>query len=131
MKTKTLTYWVLVGIAVITIFSGLIQLIAPGFELRMLSAESTPTSRHFFAIVGMFMILFGAALLHALCSPTHHPIVVFWASLQKFGAFAAVGLGVLHHIFSPLALLVAGFDLCSGILGISYWVKIRRVERVV
>lgn len=126
MKDKDWSYWVLVGIAVITIISGLVQLIAPGFELRMLSAEATPTARHFFAIVGMFMVLFGAALLHALCSSTHHPIVVLWASLQKFGAFAAVGLGVLAHIFSPLALLVAGFDLCSGILGIWYWSKIKQ-----
>jgi hypothetical protein len=126
MKVKDWSYWVLLCIAVITIISGLVQLTAPGFELRMLNAEATPTSRHFFAIVGMFMVLFGAALLHALCSPTNHPIVVFWASLQKFGAFAAVGLGVLAHIFSPLALFVAGFDFFSGILGIWYWFKIRR-----
>lgn len=126
MKTRNLAYWLLLGIAVVTIFSGLFQMVAAGFELRLLAAQATATSRHFFAIVGMFMVLFGAALLHALLSPTHHPIVVFWASLQKFGAFAAVGLGVLHHIFSPLALLVAGFDFCSGILGIWYWFQIKR-----
>ena len=125
MKTKNLTYWVLAGIAVITIFSGLIQLVAPGFELRMLSAESTPTSRHFFAIVGMFMILFGGVLLQALCSPAHHPIVVLWAGLQKFGACAAVGLGVFHHIFAPLALSVASFDLLSAVVLLLYWGKIR------
>jgi hypothetical protein len=125
MKVKGWSYWILVGIAVITIISGLVQLIAPGLELRMLSAEATPTSRHFFAIVGMFMVLFGGAFLNALCSPTHHPIVVFWAGLQKFGAFAAVGLGVLHHIFSPLALFVAIFDLLSGVLMLWYWRKIR------
>jgi hypothetical protein len=126
MKAKTFTYWLLVGIAVITIFSGLVQLIVPGFELRMLSAEATPTSRHFFAIVGMFMVLFGGVLLQGLCSSAHHPIVVFWAGLQKFGAFAAVGLGVLHHIFAPLALLVASFDFLSGLLLFWYWRKIRR-----
>lgn len=126
MKTRDWHYWLLAAIAVITIFSGLVQMIVPSKELHQLSAEATPTSEHFFAIVGMFMILFGGAFLHALCSPTHHPIVVFWASLQKFGAFGAVGLGVLHHIFSPLALLVAAFDLASGILGIWYWLKIRR-----
>jgi hypothetical protein len=124
-KAKGWSYWILVGIAVITIFSGLVQMIAPGFELRLLAADVTATSRHFFAIVGMFMILFGGALLHALCSPTHHPIVVLWTALQKFGAFAAVGLGVLHHIFSSLALFVAIFDLLSGVLMLWYWREIR------
>jgi hypothetical protein len=126
MKAKNFPYWLLIGIAVITIFSGLFQMIAPGFELRLLSAEATPAARHFFAIIGMFMVLFGGALLHALCSPADHPIVVFWAGLQKFGAFAAVGLGVLHHIFSPLALFVATFDLLSGVLVFYYWRSIRR-----
>jgi hypothetical protein len=124
MKGKGWLYWVLVVIAGLTIFSGLFQVLATGFELRLLSAEATPTSLHFFGIVGMFMVLFGCAFLNALLCGTDQPMVVFWCSLQKFGASAAVGLGVLHHIFSPLALLVASFDLCSGILGIWYWFKI-------
>ena len=126
MKIKNWHYWLLVAIAALTIFSGLVQIIAPGMELRLFSAEATPTSEHFFGIVGMFMVLFGGALLNALLSPADQPMVVFWCSLQKFGASAAVGLGVLHHIFSPLALLVASFDLASGILGIWYWSRIRR-----
>jgi hypothetical protein len=126
MKQRDALYWVLVAIAGATIVSGAVQAIAPGFELRMLAAESTPTSRHFFGIVGMFMVLFGGGMMHALCSPRHHPVMVLWASLQKCGAFAAVGLGVLIHVFSPLALLVAGFDLLSGVLGFWYWGRIRR-----
>lgn len=126
MKMRDGLYWVLVIIAVVTVISGLVQMIATDFELQMLGAESTAASRHLFGIVGMFMTLFGGAMLHALLSPTDHPVVVLWASLQKFGASVAVGLGVLHHIFSPLALLVAGFDLFSGILGIWYWNKIQR-----
>jgi hypothetical protein len=46
---------------------------------------------------------------------------VLWAALQKFGASAAVGLGVMHGVFSPVALGVAGFDLLSGILALMYW----------
>jgi len=125
MKTRGGLYWILVIIAILTVFSGIVQIVAPGFELRMLSAESTATSRHFFGIVGMFMTLFGAAMLHALLSPTDHPVVVFWASLQKFGAFCAVALGVGRGIFSMLALTVAFFDLISGTLGIWYWFRIR------
>src|SRR5664279_4090779 len=107
MKRREWLYWVLIVIAGLTIFSGLFQIFGPGFELRLLTAEATPTSEHFFGTIGMFMLLFGGAFLNALLSPANQPIVVFWCSLQKFGAFAAVGLGVIHHIFSPLALLVA------------------------
>ncbi len=124
MKTRGWLYWVLVVIAGLTLFSGLFQMVAPGFELRLLASEATPTSEHFFGTIGMFMILFGGVLLHALLSSADQPIIVFWGSLQKFGASAAVGLGVGHHVFSPLALLVASFDLGSGILGIWYWRKI-------
>jgi hypothetical protein len=127
MKQRDWLYWVLVIIAAVTIFSGLFQVVAPGFELRLLSAEVTPTTTHCFGIVGMFMVLFGGAFLNALRSGGDQRIVVFWCSLQKFGASVAVGLGVLHHIFSPFALLVAGFDLCSGILGIWYWGRLQAV----
>ena len=125
MKKHDPLYWGLVIIAGLTVVSGLVQVLATAFELRMLGAESTATTIHFFAIVGMFMTLFGGAMLHALLSPDDHPIVVLWASLQKFGAFGAVALGVHHGIFSPLALAVAFFDLFSGILGLWYWRRIR------
>jgi hypothetical protein len=125
MKTRDALYWILVAIAALTVFSGIVQMVVPDFELRMLSAKSTATSRHFFGIVGMFMTLFGGAMLHALLSPKDHPVVVFWASLQKFGAVCAVALGVGRGIFSTLALTVAFFDLASGILGMSYWCRIR------
>lgn len=125
MKARGWLYRVLIVIAGLTIFSGLFQILAPGFELRLLSAEATPASGHFFGTIGMFMVLFGGVFLNALLSAADQPLIILWGSLQKFGASAAVGLGVLHHIFSPLALLVAGFDLGSGILGIWYWLKIK------
>lgn len=125
MKPRRLDFWLLVAIGIITVASGLLQLVAPEMVLRLVGAEATPTTRHFFAIVGMFMTLFGGLLLHALFSPAHHPAMVFWASLQKFGASLAVGVGVLHHIFSGLALLVAGFDFLSGLLILWYWSRIR------
>jgi len=125
MKARNWLYWVLVIIAGLTIFSGLFQIFAPGYELRLLASEVTPTTEHFFGTIGMFMVLFGGAFLNALLSSVDQPLIILWGSLQKFGASAAVGLGVLHHIFSPLALLVASFDLGSGILGIWYWRNLR------
>src|SRR4051812_30035790 len=93
MKRKDWLYWLLVLIAASTLLTGGLQAIKPAFILHILSAETTVTSRHFFAIVGMFMVLFGGATLHALLSARHHPVVILWSSLQKFGAAIAVALG--------------------------------------
>ena len=119
MKTGVL-YWVLLIIAVSTLISGLIQLINPSFVLGIVSAEQTATARHFFGIVGMFMALFGGMLLQTLMGAGQSGIVILWSGAQKLGASAAVGIGVLNHIFSSLALAVAGFDFLSGLLIFAY-----------
>jgi hypothetical protein len=126
MKKKDWLYWLLVLIAASTFLTGAVQAIAPAFILRLLSAETTPTSQHFFAIVGMFMVLFGGATLHALLSFKHHAVVILWSSFQKFGASVAVALGVQRGIFASLALLVAIIDFLSGVLALWYWSRIRR-----
>lgn len=126
MKRKDWVYILLVLIAAMTALTGAIQVAAPGFILHLLSADSTMTSRHFFAIVGMFMVLFGGATLHALLSFKHHPIVIFWSALQKLGAATAVALGVERGVFATVAILVAGIDLLSGLLALWYWKQIRR-----
>ena len=46
------------AVAAITVVSGLGQLVVPGVVLDVLGAESTPTTRHFFAILGMFLAVF-------------------------------------------------------------------------
>ncbi len=128
MKKKDVLYKILVLISVATVVSGALQVVKPGLVLDVIGGESTDTSRHFFGIVGMFMVLFGGAMLHALLSEAHHPVVVLWAGLQKVGAFAAVGLGVWRELLSALALGVAGFDLMSGLLILWYWLTIRRAS---
>jgi hypothetical protein len=126
MKKKDWLYWLLVLIAASTFLTGAVQAIAPAFILRLLSAETTPTSLHFFAIVGMFMVLFGGATLHALLSLKHHPVVILWSSFQKFGASIAVALGVQRGVFASLALAVAIIDFLSGVLALWYWSRISR-----
>ena len=126
MKKKNLVYVLLILIAAMTALTGAIQVVAPAFILRLLSAEVTPTSKHFFAIVGMFMVLFGGATLNALLSFAHHPIVIFWSALQKLGASVAVGLGVQRNVFAWIALVVAVVDLLSGLLLLWYWKRIRQ-----
>lgn len=126
MKERTWLYWILLLICIATVVSGLVQLFAPAFILGLVGGEATATSKHFFGIVGMFMFLFGGMLFQALWGPKHQPVAVFWAGLQKFGASVAVALGILRGIFGPLAWLVAGFDLLSGVLVMMYWLTVRR-----
>ena len=114
--SRGLLHGLLLLIAAATLVSGLVQLCSPAFVLRIVSAEQTATTRHFFAIVGMFMALFGGLLLQTLLAAIPAPAVFFWSGLQKVGASAAVGLGVLNQIFSAAALAIAAFDLFSGIL---------------
>jgi hypothetical protein len=113
-------YRLLLVISVVTVLSGLSQLVRPDLVLRVVGADASLTARHFFAIIGMFMVLFGAMLLQALLTAGDHSVAVLWAAVQKLGAAAAVGLGVATGVFSALALGVALFDLVSGVLIFAY-----------
>ena len=120
MNFEKLLYWLLVLISIATIVSGIVQIFAPGFILGMVGAEITAATRQCFATIGMFMFLFGGMMLQVLLSRQMIAPVFLWAGLQKIGAFVAVGIGVMNHVFSPMALLVASFDLLSGILVFVY-----------
>lgn len=115
----------LLFIAVVTLLTGAAQMALPERLLSILSAESTRTSAHFFATVGMFMVVIGGALLQALRTARPVPIVVFWTGWQKLGAAALVALGIGKGVLAPLAGWVAGFDLASGLLAFHYWKAIR------
>ena len=110
---------VLLIIGGLTVVSGLGQLLLPGFVLGQLGAESTATTRHFFAIVGMFMVIIGGLLVSGLLQPATPAYVVFWVGLQKLGAFCAVGLAVWRDLFSSL--WVAFFDLATAVLCAVMW----------
>lgn len=114
--------WLVGLIAIITILSGAVQMIWPAFVLDIVGGETTATSKHFFGIVGMFMVLFGGLALHGVRVGSAPALL--WAGLQKFGAVAAVVLGIRHGVFSLAALPVGGFDLASGVLIILYWRKV-------
>jgi hypothetical protein len=121
MTPQRWLFYLVTAIGLITIATGLTQVIAPGFVLGIVGAQSTPATRHFFALIGMFMALFGGALVHAMFARAEQPVVVLWAGLQKIGAVLGVGVGVVNAIFAPVALLVDGFDLLSCIIILAYW----------
>jgi hypothetical protein len=130
MSGRALHRGVLLLIAGLTVVSGAVQMIAPGFVLGVVEAERSPASLHFFGIVGMFMILFGGLLGHALMSARPQPAAVLWAALQKFGAAIAVSLGIVRAVFhSPFAWGVAATDLISGVLALAWWWRLRRELR--
>jgi hypothetical protein len=119
---------VLLAIAAITVASGLGQIVAPQLVLRIVGADTAPAAAHFFAIIGMFMALFGGLLWQALRAPVPILPALFWASLQKLGAAAAVAIGVRRGLFGSVALLIAAFDLGSGVLALWYWQRVRRAR---
>lgn len=106
-----------IAIAGSTVLSGLLQIAKPGFVLRFIGAKDSPTNRHLFGTVGMFMVVVGGALLHALLFDTGaRRLILGWTCLQKIGAAIAVAIGVARGVFAPIALLVAGFDFVSSLL---------------
>ena len=125
MKARGWQEWAVLAIAAMTALTGAVQIVAPGWVLERLGAVHTPTSSHFFGIVGMFMVVISGAVLHGLLAPVRDPLPLLWGSLQKFGAAAAVGIGTANRLFSDLAWLVAGFDLASGVLMVDWWRRIR------
>ena len=100
-------------------------MLAPTLVLRVVGGDTQPAPAHFFGIVGMFMVLFGGLLWQALRASPPLSVPLFWAALQKLGAAGAVALGVSRGLFGAIALLVASFDLASGILALWYWARTR------
>jgi hypothetical protein len=119
--TSPLLRRLLLMIAVLTVLSGAVQMLWPSFVLHLVGGPDNPGARHFFGIVGMFMVLFGGLAFQALRTPeAQQPLPLRWVALQKLGASAAVGLGFLHGLLGAMALLVAGFDLLSALLFLLY-----------
>jgi hypothetical protein len=107
-------------ISFITLISGITQLFFPEFVLKMTGAEVSETSSHFFATIGMFMILFAGLMIQTVYSKDTGSAVIFWSAMQKLGAGIAVIVGILKGLFALQAAPVAGFDLLSGILFFYY-----------
>jgi len=115
--------WLVLAIAVITAVSGLFQMLLPNVVLQFVGASSAPAARHFFSLVGMFMLIVGVALWVAIREGSSGVVLVLAA--QKAGAVAGVVIGVANGIFGMGSLPVAGFDALSCILILWYWRQTR------
>lgn len=109
------------AIALVTVLTGAAQLVLPVALLPLLAVMPTPAAAQLFATVGMFMLLFGGALLHAQRRTEALCVVLPWAALQKLGAAALVAWAVRHGVFAPQALAVAAFDGASALLFFDLW----------
>ncbi len=128
-QPQKLAYWLILLISATTVISGLVQLAWPQFVLGLVGADRNPTSEQLFSTIGLFMALFGGMLLQAMRSPSTQSVAIFWSALQKFGACAAVIIGVERQVFSVLALAIAAFDGLSGCLIFWYWLQSRPQSR--
>lgn len=116
----------LILIAMITVISGIVQLLAPGFVLGLIGASPTASTSHLFATIGMFMAITGAMFLQALWTRSSERAVPLWIGAQKIAAAVLVGLGVARGLFGPIAIGVAGFDALSGLLAFVFLARVGR-----
>ncbi|HEY4328060.1 MAG TPA: hypothetical protein VGN20_29010 [Mucilaginibacter sp.] len=115
-------------ISLLTILSGIVQLVMPAFVLSQVGAAINDTTKQLFATIAMFMIMFGGLVVHALYDAQSNRAAFLWGAFQKFGASIAVGIGILHGIFNLTSGAVASFDFCSGILFLYYYKQIKADE---
>lgn len=117
--------WTVIAVAVLTMLSGIAQIVASRTILPMMQATIAPETVYLFIIVSMLTSLFGAALLHGLLSRQRQTVVVFWASVQKVLGAAAVFVAALNDIIARSVLVAAGYDFLAGIFIFGYWITIR------
>ncbi len=119
-KCRSWADWLLIVIAIITILSGLMQIILPETVLNTMGISPASETIYFFRIVSLLTGLFGAALLHTALSNQPDPIILLWASLQKLLGAAAVVLAVLNGLLASGALAAAGYDFIAGLFILWY-----------
>lgn len=112
--------WLLIAAAVITILTGLLQMLLPGMILNSMGISPSDETIYFFRVLSLLIILFGGALLQSALSRESMAIILLWASLQKLLGAAAVVLAVLSGLLSSGVLAVAGYDFIAGLFILWY-----------
>ena len=117
---------ILAIIAVSTVLTGLLLLIAPDWLLGIIAHDQTALAAHFFATVGMFMVITGAMFLQTLLARSREPAVPFWIGVQKAAGAALVAWAVVRGLLIPLSYLVAAFDAATALLAFAFWRRLAR-----
>jgi hypothetical protein len=116
----------LIIIAAITVLTGLTQLVAPNLVLSFIAADHSALGAHFFATVGMFMIITGAMFLQSLLARSTERAIPFWIGVQKAAAALLVGWAIMRGLLSPIAATVAAFDAITAVLTFMFWHRMQR-----
>lgn len=116
----------LILIAATTAVTGFAQLVAPTWVLSFIAPKSDPLGAHFFATVGMFMVITGAMFLQSLLRRSAEPAIPFWIGIQKAAAAALVAWAVMRGLLAPLAYAVAAFDAITAAIALVFWYRLPR-----
>lgn len=114
----------LILIATATTVTGFAQLVAPAWVLAFIARNPDALSAHFFATVGMFMVVTGAMFLQSLLKRSAEPAIPFWIGIQKAAAAALVGWAVMRGLLVPLACGVAAFDAVTAAIVFLFWYRL-------
>jgi hypothetical protein len=117
---------VLILIAVVTVLTGAAQLLAPSWVLAFVAPAPNALGAHFFATVGMFMVITGAMFLQSLLTRSAERAIPFWIGVQKGAASVLVTLAIMRGLLAPIAYAVAAFDLISGVVAFIFWHRLPR-----
>ena len=116
----------LILVAVVTVVTGVAQLAAPAWVLAFIATAPGALGLHFFATVGMFMVITGAMFLQSLLARSAEPAIPFWIGMQKIAAAVLVSWAVMRGLLTPLAYAVALFDAVSGVIAFIFWNRLPR-----
>lgn len=116
----------LILIAAVTVVTGLMQLAVPGLVLAFIAPNPGALGLHFFATVGMFMVITGATFLQSLLTHSTEPAIPFWIGVQKIAAAVLVTWAILRGLLAPLTYAVAAFDAVSGAIAFVFWKRLPR-----
>ncbi len=115
-----------VVVSIFTLATGLGQLILPEMMLENVGVTITGSLPGYFSVIGLYMALFAALILHAVYDARPNPIPLLWGAVQKAGVAIAIFIGVVVGEFSISAVGIAGFDSFCAVIYILYWKKQKR-----
>jgi predicted phage tail protein len=119
-KQRNWADWLLITVAVITILTGLLQIIIPETILNSMGISPSSETTYFFRVLSLLIVLFGGALLQSALSGESMSVILLWASLQKLLGAAAVVLAVFSGLLTSGALAAAGYDFIAGLFLLWY-----------
>jgi hypothetical protein len=118
------TEWLIIIVAVITLLSGMIQLVLPAPALTFMNLTASEETIYLFRLVSLLTALFGGALLQTSLSGTFELTVLLWSSLQKVLGAVVVLLAILNGLIASGTLLIASYDFLAGLF--VFWFYNRR-----